>query len=198
MNFWETKTWNCHMYLKIWNVHGFTGNDKNRKYLKFEEHRIRFFGDTEAHAIYGCKILRINQDCGWHTKIAGLLFKIPHRMLSFFSPSLIHYNDKSSIRKKIKALCHFWGRNNNKRNKILSAKRLRGERGSGRMDSGVNGKEGETTRGRNDSRRKGKWAKRLRGEWESGRNDPDSCLVACHFFCTKSGGLTRECCRFPL
>ena len=54
------------------------------------------------------------------------------------------------------------------------AKRLRGERGSGRNDSGANGKVGETTRGRNDSGRKGKWAKRLRGERESGRNDPDS------------------------
>ena len=54
------------------------------------------------------------------------------------------------------------------------AKRLRGERGSGRNDSGVNGKVGETTRGRNDSGRKGKWAKRLRGEREGGRNDPDS------------------------
>ena len=52
------------MYLKICNVHGFRGNDKNRKYLKFEQYRIRFFGVTEAHAIYGCKLLRINQDCG--------------------------------------------------------------------------------------------------------------------------------------
>ena len=54
------------------------------------------------------------------------------------------------------------------------AKRLRGERGSGRNDSGANGKVGETTRGRNDSGRKGNWAKRLKGERESGRNDPDS------------------------
>ena len=53
------------------------------------------------------------------------------------------------------------------------AKRLRGERGSGRNDSGAKGKVGETTRGRN-SGRKGKWAKRLGGERESGRNDPDS------------------------
>ena len=44
------------------------------------------------------------------------------------------------------------------------AKRLRGERGSGRNDSGANGKVGETTRGRNDSGRKGKWAQRLKGE----------------------------------
>ena len=64
MNFWETKTWKCHMYLKICNVHGLRGNDKNRKYLKFEQYRIRFFGVTEAHAIYGRKMLRINQDCG--------------------------------------------------------------------------------------------------------------------------------------
>ena len=49
------------------------------------------------------------------------------------------------------------------------AKRLRGERGSERNDSGANGKVGETTQGR-----KGKWAKRLRGERESWRNDPDS------------------------
>ena len=54
------------------------------------------------------------------------------------------------------------------------AKRLGGERESGRNDSGANGKVGETTRGRNDSGRKGKWAKRLRGERESGRNDPIS------------------------
>ena len=51
------------------------------------------------------------------------------------------------------------------------------ERGSGRNDSGANGKVGETTRGRNDSGRKGKWAKRLGGERESGRNDPDSLIV---------------------
>ena len=56
----------------------------------------------------------------------------------------------------------------------VGAKRLGGERESGRNDSGANGKVGETTRGRNDSGRKGKWAKRLRGERESGRNDPDS------------------------
>ena len=54
------------------------------------------------------------------------------------------------------------------------AKRLGGERESGRNDSGANGKVGETTRGRNDSGRTGKWAKRLRGEQECGRNDPDS------------------------
>ena len=52
------------MYLKKKNVHGFKGNDKNRKYLKFEQYRIRFFGVTEVHAIHGRKILRINQDCG--------------------------------------------------------------------------------------------------------------------------------------
>ena len=52
------------MYLKICNVHGFRGNDKNRKYLKFEQYKIRFFGVTEAHAIYGRKMLRINQECG--------------------------------------------------------------------------------------------------------------------------------------
>ena len=52
------------MYVKIGNVHGFRGLDKNSKYLKFEQHRIRFFGVTEAHAIYGRKILRINQDRG--------------------------------------------------------------------------------------------------------------------------------------
>ena len=34
--------------------------DKNRKYLKFEQYRIRFFGVTEAHAIYGRKILYHN------------------------------------------------------------------------------------------------------------------------------------------
>ena len=89
-----------------------------------------------------------------------------------FSPSLIRYNEKSPISKKIKALCHFWGRNNNTRNKILQggettqgrtgkwAKRLRGERESGRNDPGAKrlgakGKVGETTRGRT-----GKWAKR--------------------------------------
>ena len=54
------------------------------------------------------------------------------------------------------------------------AKRLGGERESGRNDPGANGKVGETTRGRNDSGRTGKWAKRLGGERESGRNDPDS------------------------
>ena len=52
------------MYLKICNVHGFRGNDKNIKYLKFEQYRTRFFGVTEALAIYGRKMLRINQDCG--------------------------------------------------------------------------------------------------------------------------------------
>ena len=68
-------------------------------------------------------------------------------MLSFLLTSLIRYNEKSPINKKIKDLYHFWGRNNNTRNKIF--------------------KGDETTRGRT-----GKWAKRLRGEGESGRNDP--------------------------
>ena len=49
----------------------------------------------------------------------------------------------------------------------MGAKGLRGERESGRNDSGGGG-------WRNDSGRKGKWAKRLRGERESGKNDPDS------------------------
>ena len=67
------------------------------------------------------------------------------------------------------------------------AKRLRGERESGRNDSGANGKVGETTQGRTGKwakrlgangkvgettqGRTGKWAKRLSGERESGRND---------------------------
>ena len=150
------------MYIKIWNAHGFRGLDKNSTNLKFEQYRIRFFGVTEAHAIYGRKILRINQDRGWHTLIAGLLFKIPHQMLCFHLTSPTRYNEKSPVSKKIKALYHFWGRNNNTRNKIL----LRG-----RKDSGAKGKVGETTQGRSE-----KWAKRpggetTRGERESGRND---------------------------
>ena len=52
------------MYLKIRNVHGFRRLDKNSLYLKFEQYRIRFFGVTEAHAIYERKILRMNQDRG--------------------------------------------------------------------------------------------------------------------------------------
>ena len=43
------------MNLKILNVHEFRGLYKNRKYLKFEQHRIHFFGFTEAHVIYGRK-----------------------------------------------------------------------------------------------------------------------------------------------
>ena len=96
-------------------------------------------------------------------------------MPSFLLTSLTSYNEKSPIRKKVTALYHFWGRNNNARNEILyGAKRLGGERESGRNDSGANGKVGETIQCRNDSGQKGKWAKRLRGERESGRNDPDS------------------------
>ena len=96
-------------------------------------------------------------------------------MLSFF-PSLIRYNEKSSIsKKKIKLYTTYEAEIMVLEIKCYKgAKRLRGERGSGRNDSGANGKVGETTRGRNDSGRKGKWAKRLRGERESGRNDPDS------------------------
>ena len=134
---------------------------------------------------YGRKILKINQDRGWH-RDCWLLFKIPHKMLDFLLTSLIRYNEQSPISKKIKALYHFWGRNNKneKYNFIRGwndsgrtgkwAKRLRGERESGRNDPGAKrlgakGKVGETTQGRT-----GKWAKRLRGERESGRNDPDS------------------------
>ena len=50
------------MYLKICNVYGFRGLDKNSKYLKFEQYRIRFFGVTEAHAIYGRKIRTQNTE----------------------------------------------------------------------------------------------------------------------------------------
>ena len=57
------------------------------------------------------------------------------------------------------------------------AKRLGGERESGRNDSGASGKVGETTQGPNDTGRKGKWAKRLKGERESGLNDPDSLYI---------------------
>ena len=66
-------------------------------------------------------------------------------MLSFLLTSLIRCNEKSPISKKGK-------NNNNTRNKFLykGAKRLGGERESGRNDSGANGKVGETTRGRND------------------------------------------------
>ena len=55
-----------------------------------------------------------------------------------------------------------------------SAKRIGDEWDSGRNNSGVNWKFGETTQRRSDSGRKGKWTKRLGGERESGRNDPDS------------------------
>ena len=51
------------MYLKSEMPMGSEEMTKNSKYLKFEQCRIRFFGVTEAHAIYGRKILRINQDC---------------------------------------------------------------------------------------------------------------------------------------
>ena len=136
MNFWETKTWKCHMYLKIWNVHGFRGLDKNRKYLKFEQYKTTF--------------------------------SVLQKLMRYMNAKYWDYNEQSPISMKIKALYHFWGRNNNTRNKIL----LGGEttRGGG----GANGKVGETTRGRNDSGRKEKWAKRLGGERESGRNNPDS------------------------
>ena len=94
---------------------------KNRKYLEFEKYRIRFFDVTEAHAIYGRKILRKDQDCGWYTKIARLLFKIPLKCSVFFLHLLYTscYNEKSQKSKNIKALYHFWGQNNNIRNKIL-------------------------------------------------------------------------------
>ena len=96
-------------------------------------------------------------------------------MFSFLLTSLIHYNENSPISKKIKALYHFWGEIIILEIKFYKgAKRLVGERRSGRNDAGANGKVGETTRGLNDSGRMGKWAKRLRGERESGRNDPDS------------------------
>ena len=95
--------------------------------------------------IYG---LKINQDCGLYTKIAGLRFQIPHKMPSFLFTSLIHYNENSPIIKKIKALYHF-------------IKFYKGA-GGGRNDSGVgggcNGKVRETTQGRT-----GKWAKRPGG-----------------------------------
>ena len=71
-------------------------------------------------------------------------------MLSFPLTSLIRFNEKSPINKKIKASYHFWGRNNNTRNKILWRRR---------NDSGANGKVGATTQGRT-----GKWAKRPGGE----------------------------------
>ena len=65
-------------------------------------------------------------------------------MLSFFLTSLIRYNEKSSISKKITFETEI----------IIveikfykGAKRLGGERESGRNDSGANGKVGETTRG---------------------------------------------------
>ena len=104
-------------------------------------------------------------------KIAGLLFKIPHKMLSFLLTSLIRYHEKSPTRKKIETLYHFEAEIIVLEMKFYRvAKRLGGERESGRNDSGVNGKVGETTRGRNDSGRK----KRRRGERKSGRNDPDS------------------------
>ena len=93
-------------------------------------------------------------------------------MLSFLLTSLIRYNEKSPISKKIKALYH-------SETEIIileiefykGAKRLRGEQESGRNDSGgeresgrndqgakrlgANGKMGETTQGRT-----GKCAKR--------------------------------------
>ena len=40
-------------------------------------------------------------------QIAGLLFKIPHKLLSFVPTSLIFYNVKSPINKKIKDSYHF-------------------------------------------------------------------------------------------
>ena len=94
-------------------------------------------------------------------KIAGLLFKIPHKLLSFLLTSLICYNEKISIRKKIKVLPTFEAEII-----ILEIKFYKG-----RNDSRANGKLGETTRGLT-----GKWAKRpggetTRGERESGRND---------------------------
>ena len=57
------------------------------------------------------------------------------------------------------------GRNDSGRTGKL-AKRLMGERESGKRPGGGGG--------RNDLGRKVKWAKRPRGERESGRNDPDS------------------------
>ena len=121
-------------------------------------------------------------------QIAGLLFKIPYKMLSFVPTSLILHNVKSPINNKISKLQTTF-----EAEIILleikfykGAKRLGGEQESGRNDSGANGKVGETTRGRNDSGRKGKWAKRLRDERESGRNDPDSLNMASKFKSMKS------------
>ena len=63
--------------------------------------RCLFIYFTEAHT-YGRKILRINQDKAEVCQMAGLLFRIPHK-----SSSLILYNVKSPINKKIKASYHF-------------------------------------------------------------------------------------------
>ena len=77
--------------------------------------------------------------------------------LFVFLSLIIHYNENSSISKKIKSLYHFEAEIIILEIKFYKgAKRLRGERGSGRNDSGANEKVGETTRGRNDSGRKGK------------------------------------------
>ena len=69
-------------------------------------------------------------------------------MLSFHLTSLIRYNEKSPINKKIKALYHIEA-------EIIIILEIKFYKG------------GETTRGPKE-----KWAKRLRREWERGRNDP--------------------------
>ena len=147
---------------------------KKRKYLIFEQYRIRFFRCHRS----SCDIWTQNTQ-----NKSGLRLTYSF----FFFPHLLYVITKN----------HQWAR----KSKLYStfeaeiiileikfykgAKRLRGERGSGRNDSGANGKVGETTRGRNDSGRKGKWAKRLGGERESGRNDPDSAKMTDFFCCSQ-------------
>ena len=68
-------------------------------------------------------------------------------MLSFLLTSLIRYHKKSPISNKIKTLYHFEAEILTIEIKFYKgAKRLGGERESGRNDSGADGKVGETTR----------------------------------------------------
>ena len=62
----------------------YAGLDKNRKNLKFEQYRIRFFGVTDAHADIRTQNTE-NKSGLWLTYVdAGLSFNIPHKISVFF------------------------------------------------------------------------------------------------------------------
>ena len=75
-------------------------------YLKFEQYRISCHRGSydirtqNTENKLGLRLVYKEEVC----QIAGLLFKLPHKLFSFIPTSLIRYNVKSPIKKKIKPL----------------------------------------------------------------------------------------------